>query len=239
MVAQDAGGPVAFMHMIERASRDPNVDIDKMERLMAMHERMVQRDAETAFNNALVECQQAMRTIGADKHNSQTRSNYLTFAKLDKVLRPIYSSRGISISFGTDDSPKPECVRVIAHVSKGGFTRVYKVDMPADGKGAKGGDVMTKTHATGAAIAYGSRYLLKAIFNVAVGEEDDDGNLGDKRAAMPEGQKADFLTAIEGADKDALAVLWDKIRAATAACGDIEAHEELRAALLARKKVLK
>jgi hypothetical protein len=48
--------------------------------------------------------------------------------------------------------------------------------MPADGKGAKGGDVMTKTHAAGAAASYGQRYLMKNIWNVAVGEEDVDGN---------------------------------------------------------------
>ena len=50
--------------------------------------------------------------------------------------------------------------------------------MPADGKGAKGGEVMTKTHAMGAATAYGMRYLLKMIWNVAVGEDDTDGNSG-------------------------------------------------------------
>jgi hypothetical protein len=58
----------------------------------------------------------------------------------------------------------------------GGHVKPYQVDMPADGKGAKGGDVMTKTHATGSALSYGMRYLLKLIFNVAVGEDDDDGN---------------------------------------------------------------
>jgi hypothetical protein len=52
--------------------------------------------------------------------------------------------------------------------------------MPADGKGAKGGDVMTRTHATGSALSYGMRYLLKMIFNVAVGEDDDDGNDADE-----------------------------------------------------------
>ena len=45
--------------------------------------------------------------------------------------------------------------------------------MPADGKGAKGGDVMTKTHATGSAMTYGQRYLVKMIFNIAVGADDD------------------------------------------------------------------
>jgi hypothetical protein len=57
-----------------------------------------------------------------------------------------------------------------------GHTRTYRKDMPADGKGAKGGDVMTKTHASGAADTYGMRYLLKKIFNVAVGDDDRDGN---------------------------------------------------------------
>ena len=35
---------------------------------------------------------------------------------------------------------------------------------------------MTKTHAMGAGMSYGMRYLLKMIFNVAVGEDDTDGN---------------------------------------------------------------
>jgi hypothetical protein len=36
---------------------------------------------------------------------------------------------------------------------------------------------MTKTHATGAAMTYGMRYLLKMIFNVAIGDDDTDGNM--------------------------------------------------------------
>lgn len=35
---------------------------------------------------------------------------------------------------------------------------------------------MTKTHAVGAGLSYGMRYLLKMIFNVAIGEDDRDGN---------------------------------------------------------------
>jgi len=57
--------------------------------------------------------------------------------------------------------------------------------MPADGKGAKGGDVMTKTHAAGAAGSYGARYLIKGIFNVAVGDDGLDGNEVRGRAPEP------------------------------------------------------
>jgi hypothetical protein len=85
--------------------------------------------------------------------------------------------------------------------------------MPADGKGAKGGDVMTKTHATGAAMSYGMRYLLKMIFNVAIGEDDKDGNAPEQRTATaPEGYekwKAD-MTACADTGRDQLKAAWSK-----------------------------
>jgi hypothetical protein len=168
-----------LMEVIARAASDPSVDIDKMERLIAMQERIQARDAEMAFNRAMNAAQAEMRPIAANASNPQTRSRYATFDKLDRVLRPIYTEHGFSLSFDEGESPKPDHVRVLCYVSHvGGHTRTYHRDMPADGKGAKGGDVMTKTHAAGAAGSYGARYLLKGIFNVAVGEEDDDGNMG-------------------------------------------------------------
>lgn len=166
-----------LLNVIERASRDPSVDIDKLERLLQMSERVQARDAEQAFNIAMNAAQAEMRPIAANASNPQTKSRYATFDKLDKALRPIYTAHGFSMSYDEGDSPKPEHVRVLCYVAhNAGHTRTYHRDMPADGKGAKGGDVMTKTHAAGAAGSYGARYLLKGIWNVAVGEEDNDGN---------------------------------------------------------------
>src|SRR6185295_11808692 len=62
----------------------------------------------------------------------------------------------------------------VAHID--GHTVRKRIDIPADGKGAKGGEVMTRTHATGSAFSYGKRYLLLGTFNVSVGAQDDDGN---------------------------------------------------------------
>jgi hypothetical protein len=179
-----AGFGAGLMEVIARAASDPNVDIDKMERLIAMQERIQARDAEMAFNVAMNAAQAEMRPIAANASNPQTRSRYATFDKLDRVLRPIYTAHGFSHSFDEGESPKPDHVRVLCYLSHvAGHTRTYHRDMPADGKGAKGGDVMTKTHAAGAAGSYGARYLLKGIWNVAVGEEDDDGNTAPPRAA--------------------------------------------------------
>jgi len=175
--AMTTGSSQALISMIERASTNPDVDVEKLERMWAMYDKERSRMAEQEFNAAMNRAQRRVRHVGADAHNKQTRSNYATYAKLDRALRPIYSEEGFSLSFDTGDAPAAEIVRVVCYVShEGGHTRQYHVDMPADGKGAKGGDVMTKTHATGSAASYGMRYLLKMIFNVAIGEDDDDGN---------------------------------------------------------------
>lgn len=196
--AQPASPEASIFSVIERAARDPNVDIDKMERLIAMRERELARVAEQAFNAAMKAAQEEMRPISADAHNSQTRSKYATYAKLDAALRPIYTKHGFSVSFDEADSPKPDHIRCLAYVTHdAGHTRTYRKDMPADGKGAKGGDVMTKTHASGAASSYGMRYLLKGIFNVAVGEADNDGNQTESVETVSKEQIVTLLRLIE------------------------------------------
>jgi len=168
---------LAPIEIVARAAADPSVDADKMERLYALMERQQQQLAEVAFNDAMSAAQGKMGRISADATNPQTRSKYATYGKLDHALRPIYSSHGFSLSFDTTDSPKEDHARFLCYVShSAGHTRTYRIDMPVDGKGAKGNDVMTKTHAVGSGASYGMRYLLKMIFNVAVGEDDDDGN---------------------------------------------------------------
>ncbi len=165
----------SIINMIERAARDPSVDIEKLKQLMEMRERIEAKAAEREFDLAMSAAQLEMRAVGADASNPQTKSRYASFFALDKVLRPIYGKHGFALSFDTADCATPENVRVVCHVTNGAYSRNYHIDMPADGKGAKGGDVMTKTHATGSAVSYGRRYLLLMIFNIAVGE-DDDGN---------------------------------------------------------------
>lgn len=163
-----------------------NAAIDVIERLAALQEKIMLRDAEIQFNDALSRVQAEIKRVAPDLQNPQTSSRYASYAAIDRVIRPIYTREGMSLSFSHDDCPKPDHVRVICYASLGAFTRPYQIDMPTDGKGAKGGDVMTKTHATAAADSYAKRYLIKDIFNVAIGEADTDGNspsdgLGDER----------------------------------------------------------
>ena len=194
-------GPEAILHVIERASTNPDVDIDKMERLLQMHERMVANQNEAAFNNAMTEAQSEMRRVAADARNPQTHSEYASYAAIDKALRPIYTKHRFALSFDTGEGAPAEHVRVVCNVSHGdGHSKSYHIDMPSDGKGAKGGDVMTKTHAVGAGMSYGMRYLLKMIFNVAIGEDDNDGN--EAVEFITEDQSANIESLIEEVDAE-------------------------------------
>jgi hypothetical protein len=164
------------LHRIDRAdSRDPSIDIDKLDRLL--RERENARLAEQAFCAALADAQTEMQPVVADCTNPSTgNSRYASYAALDRAVRPIYTRHGFGLSFNTDEAPGLEQARILCDVChSGGHSRRYRIDMPVDGKGARGGDVMTRTHAMGSGVSYGMRYLLRMIFNLAV-DSDDDGN---------------------------------------------------------------
>ena len=168
-----------IMHLITRLASDPTIDIDRVERFMQMHEQVKARDSAQAFANAMSAAQAEMGPIATDRKNDQTKSRYASYAALDHAVRPIYVKHGFALSFNTDPDGPADHLRLRCKVThRDGHCEPYQVDMPADGKGAKGGDVMTKTHAAGSAMSYGQRYLLKMIFNLAVGEDDDGQKAG-------------------------------------------------------------
>lgn len=194
------------MQVIQQAI-EKGQDIATIERLVELQMRMLdydqkmaERRAERDFNDAMKSAQAKMRRIAPNAANPQTHSRYVTLDKLEEAIRPIYTAEGFSVSFNTEPGAIPEMLRVVGVVShSSGHSRTYHIDMPADGKGAKGGDVMTRTHATGSAISYGRRYLSAMIWNLSFGGTDDDGNAAAAQPRMPESALSDWLANIEAA----------------------------------------
>lgn len=162
------------MAMIDRALTS-GATPETLSKLMDLQERWEASQAKKNYDEAMQQAQEKMRPVLANANNSQTNSRYVTYEALDNAIRPIYTRHGFSLSFNTADCPLADHVRIVCEVACGGHHTYPHIDMPADGKGAKGGDVMTRTHATGAAITYGRRYLLGMIFNLST-TKDDDGN---------------------------------------------------------------
>ena len=212
--ALQTGAP-DLVSVLSAAATSKDCDPAKMKAMLDVIMEMERERARQEFSRALVAAQSEMDAVTTNAHNSQTRSNYATYRQLDRALRPVYSKHGFSVSFSCGQSEKPDVVPVIGslyHVA--GYTKEYRIDMPADGKGAKGGDVMTKTHAVGSATQYGMRYLLKMMFNVSFGDkDDDDGNAAGGRHE-PASQVAidDVRTMLRDAKRDEKAACgWLKV----------------------------
>ena len=210
--------------------------IDTVERLVKLQQQMMERDAEREFNLALHATQEEVKRVGFDKKSD--KGGYVSFTKLDAVLRPHYSKQGFALSFDTADGRTVDSMKVIAYLSHiGGHTRTYTIDVPCDGKGAKGNDVMTRTHATGSGMSYGKRYLEASIFNVTVGDTDDDGKAAG--GGVTDSQMADYLSAIEAATTtEELRNVWEKANAFAEGMKDVKARKALGQAAKARKEVL-
>ena len=188
--------------MLDRMSADPAQPVERLEQMFALYQKVQADAARKAFMAAFVLAQSEMGSVVKDAFNPQTKSKYATHQAIDALIKPVYSKHGFAMSFDTSDSPLPEQVRVLCYLlHKGGHEREYHIDMPADGKGAKGGDVMTKTHAAGTASTYGKRYLAVNIWNLAQVDKDTDGNMPKGPQQTITGEQAEELARLVTASK--------------------------------------
>ena len=198
-----------LLSVIERAAKDPTVDITKMERLLAMQERIVARQAEEEFNIAMSDAQREMPRIKRDAKNPSTQSLYTRLETLNDAAIPVYTKHGFSLSFGTADCPVADQLRITCVVShRGGHSRNYQCDLPNDSIGTKGLPNKTKIHGAGSTFSYGRRYITLMIFNITLVDEDDDGN----RGAKPKPQGPSALSADDEAAKPLAQRLWSLMR---------------------------
>lgn len=171
-----------ILAMIDKISGLPNIDPQQVLQLYEIHQRMEADKARKEWATAFAAVMKEVTPIIKKEKNKQTNSQYATHDALDAVLRPIYTKHGMSPTFTSESSDKPDHIKIVGFlIHEGGHERRYEIDMPADGKGPKGNDVMTKTHATGSATTYGKRYLLIDMFNLPL-VKDDDGNRASQQA---------------------------------------------------------
>ncbi|WP_373754557.1 ERF family protein [Pseudomonas sp.] len=176
-VASPAQSDSSILAVISRAATDPTCDIDKLERLMAMHERMQARDAEAEFNAAMAAMQSDIPSIaerGAIVVNGQKRSDYATFEDINDVIKPIMQTHGFAITFKVENTPGGLTVTGIL-MHRAGHRESTTMLLPLDTSGSK-----NAVQAVGSSTSYGKRYVMSALLNLTTRGEDDDGH-----AAVP------------------------------------------------------
>lgn len=165
----------ALIAALERAARDPTVDVEKMERLFAMHERISARAAEVAFNDALAAMQPRLPIVDErgeilDK-NQKVQSTYARWEDLNEAIRPILAEYGFALTF---KPAKPENGHVATRAQlrhRAGHTEEAEVSLPIDVAPGR-----NSVQNVGSTLSYAKRYAAIAILNLlSRNDPTDDG----------------------------------------------------------------
>lgn len=160
--------------LIERAL-DRGVDMETIERLVALQERKEARDAERAMAEALAafqaQCPAVRRVATADvRKNGQKVYDY-GFAPYDEIIRVIrqpLADNGLSYTHDTKMEGNTLTVTcTLQHTA--GAKRTATFTGPFDNSGGK-----NPLQGIGSTRSYGKRYTLTDVLGLAT-EEDDDG----------------------------------------------------------------
>ncbi|MBU0792052.1 MAG: ERF family protein [Gammaproteobacteria bacterium] len=157
-----------ILSVIQRAAADPHCDIEKMERLMAMHEKMQDRNAQAEFNKAMAEMQCDIPSI-AERGKGHGTIKYATLEDINDVMKPIMQRYGFAISFKVvHEGSGVSVTGILMHRS--GHREETTMLLPSDTSGSK-----NAVQAVGSSTSYGKRYVMSALLNITTRGEDDDG----------------------------------------------------------------
>lgn len=185
----------AILAMMDKIAAMPDVPVERLEQMFNLHQRVQADQARKEWASAFALVMQEIAPIARDAYNEHAKKKYATHGAIDAALRPIYTKHGFGPTFTTERSDQPDHIKIVGFlVHTSGHERRYEIDMPSDGKGARGGDAMTKTHAAGSAMTYGKRYLLIDMFNIPL--TDDDGKKAGDDGALVSDEQQERLKAL-------------------------------------------
>lgn len=194
-----------LIHLIARAASDPNVDIEKMERLFQMHERMTATAARLAYDTAFSAMQPELPEIdkrgkiiikekGGEKVIQSTP--YALWDDTNKLIKPILAKHGFGLSFRIAQTDARLITRaVLSHT--GGHREETEFAAPIDATGSK-----NNVQGWGSSFTYGKRYTGTAILNITTKGEDDDGKAAGAAETITEEQAEDIKAALDRTEGD-------------------------------------
>lgn len=195
----------AFIALIERAARDKDIDVGKMQALLAMKKEILTEQRIAAFNRDFMQARMEMPRIKKDgsveypvdkTKPDGPKKKAFDFAKyetIDKELRPIEIKHGFSRSFTTET--RAAGGGIIVHCTllhKDGHSKTASIPVPLDNSGGK-----NDLQGYGSSFSYGKRYTTTMIWDIVTEGEDDDGNAAFAGAPIDDAQFAALQAVID------------------------------------------
>lgn len=168
-----------YGRMMELAIQKGVEGVEALERLSALLERQMDREARQAFNAAMLAVQQHMDANPVPVRGAVTVSKsgttrpYPLLEDIQRTLNPVCAEHGISYGFDTETRDKAfVIILTIRHVM--GHSETVRTTLPLDQSGSK-----NNVQGVGSTESYGMRYGLIKAFGLTRYLHDDDGAGGD------------------------------------------------------------
>lgn len=238
--------PVAKKHQLTTSANpegllklaiESNADIDKLEKLMGLHERWQAQEAKKEFLQAMASFQAecpiiAKKSSVSYKHKDgggSTSYSYSNLSEIAKTIKPALKKNGLSYKWRPETNEGKIIVRcVVSHI--GGHSEVSEpMTAAADNSGKK-----NLIQQTGSTITYLQRYTLIGALGISTAEEDNDGQgTTEPSQANNETVSDEVRKVIQGAKT--VKVLDDYVRA----CDHLHQNTEFKQLVLNQRKALK
>lgn len=167
-----------MLQVLARISGDPTIDLDRVERILALHEKLAARDAAREYTEAMAHFKSKPLTIRKDKlvsfqtQKGRTEYRHATIGAVCEAIIPGLADVGISHHWELERKEARVIVTCVLTHRAGHSTRTTW-DGPPDDSGQK--NVLQQAAST---ITYLQRYTLLSATGIGVSESDDDGNAG-------------------------------------------------------------
>jgi len=193
-IAPAASESAAILNVIERMATNPDIDPDRIERFIALKERIDASAAKLAFSNAVADAKARIAETPIFKnregHNSK---RYADFSAYAKVVDPILASLGLTYRFRTSQATT---ISVTCVLTGHGHEEENTLTGPADTSGSK-----NAIQAIGSTLTYLQRYTLVQALGLAA-SDDDDGAMAGAGDVITDEQRDQLLAKIDAVGAD-------------------------------------
>ncbi len=190
VVPSEQLAPVVLL--FERLAGNKDIDVAKLERLIAMQEHILAHEAKAAFNRAFATMQAEIPSIHESAAGDGGKWRYAPLEDIQSIVRPILVKHGFGLSFRTEwpDKGTIKVIGILTH--RDGHERTSEFLADADTSGSK-----NAIQARGSAVSYGHRYTTKDLLNITTRGADDDGKSAVPLPSLVTQHPSGYLAALD------------------------------------------
>jgi len=187
--------PDPVLSLIERVALDPSASIEKLERMMAMRDKLQADQARAAYAQSFAAASAQFPMIPLNGKGDKGKP-YALLKDIISGTKPVLSRHGLALSFGVESAPDRVTVTAkLMHVS--GHCETTSIALPKDQSGSK-----NAVQAVGSSQTYGQRYAAQAILGLSLGDDGDDDGKAAAGGLIDADQFFELKTLIDKASAD-------------------------------------